>query len=547
MPTELTCLRVFIASPSGLAEERKAFRDEIQEFNDTHAIVRGVFFQAVGWEDTLGGIGRPQTLINEDVRKADYFVLLLWNRWGSPPDTGPSPFTSGTEEEYHVAMECYEKEKTMRQIVIMFKSVDPQQLSDPGAQLQKVLEFRKEIEQRKTHLFHSFDTTESFRRLLHKHLASWLHNDGSGGPADKPPTLPGIEPGIREDEPDTGHQQSGARVEDPAIAKAWKLAEEGRLTDAEVEFARSIVGRHRPEPLIEYGRFLHRLGRLDQAAAMFKGAVTVAQDQGDELAVASAYSNLGHVLRVRGDLDGAEQMYRQSLEIDERLGRLEGMASNYGNLGNLLDIRGDLKGAEQMYRKALEIDERLGRLEGMASHYGNLGIVLRVRGDLDDAEQMHRKALEINERLGRLEGMARHYGNLGIVLRHRGDLDGAEQMHRKALEIDERLGRLEGMASHYGNLGNILQLRGDLDGAEQMHHKSLEIDEGLGRLEGLATTYANLGLVLKLRGDLDGAKQLYRKALEAAELLGSSDLIKRGKSRLALLQKAPLSNLDQVD
>ena len=42
MPSELTCLRVFIASPRGLAEERKAFRDEIQEFNDADAIPRSV-------------------------------------------------------------------------------------------------------------------------------------------------------------------------------------------------------------------------------------------------------------------------------------------------------------------------------------------------------------------------------------------------------------------------------------------------------------------------------------------------------------------------
>src|SRR5215212_9389584 len=104
MPTTLTSLKVFIASPGGLAEERKAFRDAVQELNDADAVARGVFFQPVGWEDTLGGIGRPQTLINEDVRAADYFVLLLWNRWGSPSDTAPSKFSSGTEEEYHVAM-----------------------------------------------------------------------------------------------------------------------------------------------------------------------------------------------------------------------------------------------------------------------------------------------------------------------------------------------------------------------------------------------------------------------------------------------------------
>jgi hypothetical protein len=143
MASKISCLRVFIASPGGLAEERKAFREEIQDYSEAESIPRGVLFQPVGWEDTLGAVGRPQTIINEDVRDSDYLILLLWNRWGSPPDTRSSRFTSGTEEEYRIAMECYNSQDfPMRKLVMMFKSVDPQQLTDPGPQLQKVLEFR---------------------------------------------------------------------------------------------------------------------------------------------------------------------------------------------------------------------------------------------------------------------------------------------------------------------------------------------------------------------------------------------------------------------
>jgi len=525
MPNTLTSLKVFIASPGGLAEERKAFRDAVQELNDADAVARGVFFQPVGWEDTLGGIGRPQTLINEDVRAADYFVLLLWNRWGSPSGTTPSRFSSGTEEEYHVAMECIAG-KTMRQIVIFFKSVDPQQLSDPGEQLRKVLEFRKDIEQRKTHLFQSFDTTDSFRRLIRRHLAQWLRNEEKG--VTEPP--PANEPPIVTDGQDA--QTS------PALAQAWKLADEGRFTEAEVEFARSIVGRRNPRSLIEYGRFLVRLGRLDQATVMFEGAVAVAGDQGNQGAVADANRDLGIVLRIRGDLTGAEQMHRKALEIDEHLGRLAEMAANYGNLGMVLNVRGDLAGAEEMHRKALEIDERLANLEGMANHYRNLGNVLRVRDDLDGAEQMYRKALEIEERLGRVEGMARNYGNLGIVLTERDDLNGAEQMHRKALEINERLGRLEGMANNYGNLGHLLELRGDLDDAEQMLRKAHEINERLGRLEGMASNYGNRGSVMQARGDLEGAEQMHRKALEINERLGRLEGIANNYINLGMISQA---------
>ncbi|MGH8512207.1 MAG: hypothetical protein ACREU8_12730 [Gammaproteobacteria bacterium] len=85
MPDDLKGYRVFKASPSGLSEVRRSFREVIVACNEGDAIHRGAVFIPVGWEDTLPGMGRAQSLINEDVRKCDYFVLVLWNRCGTPP------------------------------------------------------------------------------------------------------------------------------------------------------------------------------------------------------------------------------------------------------------------------------------------------------------------------------------------------------------------------------------------------------------------------------------------------------------------------------
>jgi hypothetical protein len=58
MPKDLKAYKVFIASPGGLKEEREAFRDEINSYNESEAVARGVLFDLVGWEATLGGVGR---------------------------------------------------------------------------------------------------------------------------------------------------------------------------------------------------------------------------------------------------------------------------------------------------------------------------------------------------------------------------------------------------------------------------------------------------------------------------------------------------------
>ena len=67
---------MFIASPGDLAEERKLFPEILKQLNQIKAHEMGVELEPLGWEDTLQGMGRPQSKINEDVKKCDLFVML---------------------------------------------------------------------------------------------------------------------------------------------------------------------------------------------------------------------------------------------------------------------------------------------------------------------------------------------------------------------------------------------------------------------------------------------------------------------------------------
>ena len=175
MAVDLKGYRVFIATPGGLDEERKAFRAVINDHNEMDAFKRGVCFIPVGWEITLGGVGRPQELINQELRQCDYFILILWDRWGTP--TGTGTYSSGTEEEYTVALNCLNDIAfPMRDIVVFFRAVDVRMLSDPGVQLQKVLDFKKKLEEEKRLLFYTYDEISLFEKRLRYHLAKWVRD-----------------------------------------------------------------------------------------------------------------------------------------------------------------------------------------------------------------------------------------------------------------------------------------------------------------------------------------------------------------------------------
>ena len=172
MPSQATVYRVFVASPGGLEEERATFRQVLNDYNESDALEDGALFVPVGWELARPGIGRPQELINRDLRRCDYCVLILRDRWGTPAG-GARRYSSGTEEEYHIARECIATGH-MRDMMVLFGTVDPAQLSDPGEQLQKVLQFRRELELKRQLLYDTFDELPAFERMLRRQLAGWL-------------------------------------------------------------------------------------------------------------------------------------------------------------------------------------------------------------------------------------------------------------------------------------------------------------------------------------------------------------------------------------
>ena len=309
MSVEIKEFRIFMASPNGLAEERQAFRNTLVEYNRMDARERGVSFWPIGWEDALGGVGRPQSIINDDIRTCDYFVMVLWDRWGSRPDKpGEGKWSSATEEEYHIAVECLDDAKMpMKDIVVFFKAVDAGKLSDPGPQLQRVLEFKKNLEEEKALLFHTYDEVPIFGNLLRRHLARWIRHYESRG--DKRIENPQMPPGIILGGSEVSGMAVGREPQAPekremndSLKEAWQLADQGRLTDAEAKFAELAVMGTSAEALTEYSWFLRRVGRLTQA----------------------------------------EEMREKSLEIDEKLNRLEDVASDHGNLGDAPADRGDV-------------------------------------------------------------------------------------------------------------------------------------------------------------------------------------------------------------
>jgi subtilisin-like proprotein convertase family protein len=368
--------RVFIASPSDLAEERRAFKEAIDDLNKGFAAGADAHLEALAWEETLSTVGRrSQSVINDLVDKCDCFVLILHRRWGQKaPD---SKYSSYTEEEYYRALDRFNKTRAPR-IFIFLKSIEAAFMADPGPQLKKVLTFRRKLENTRQVLYRSFDDLNGFRRELDVHLQALIKG--------KLPALEGAS-NIVGLSVDSIERVQKAEVEAERLRKeAEEAKREAAAKHLQLEKASLLLAHNAARAAQE--------GHIEEARQAF-AVLTDGTTNLDILVVA------GQFFYQVGELDRAEELLRRVLFIGGPNEVTDQTAASFETLGLICQRRDDRRQAEAMHRKALEIYEKLGRQELIARHYSQREFFYQERGERDKAAQMRRKALETNEGLGR--------------------------------------------------------------------------------------------------------------------------------------------------
>jgi tetratricopeptide (TPR) repeat protein len=551
--------KVFIASPGGLANERKAFRDALNEYNDCDAVHRSAVFLPIGWELTLPGVGRPQALINADIETCDYFLLILWDRWGSPTEPGMKPsYSSGIEEEYHVALKCFEDpSKPMRQIVILFKSVEERQLSDPGAQLGKVLEFKKQLEDEKRLLFDTFDNVESLKQKVHRSLSGWLrdHEKGSLGKITDTRIASPIF-----DQTDSGSFDLGSKIGQPSrleTERERKLAQE------------AAIGT--PKALIRYAETLRLRGRGAQALPLLEKALNQDIQPADR---AWALRELGRNSDRVGDFQKAERLYIESIKILESLpDSALSLSVSFLDLHGTYINAGKYGQAEESVDAAIKLREKLDAKGGPAVR---LAFALQSRASLlleesrySEAMVSVEKALEIRRRYsesddtgyaevlrGRIEVAFGNYTNaneifvytlaewrskgletelptvmapLALLRRRQGKYLEAKELAQGALIMNERNHGPESqsVAAALDSLGMILRCLREFTDSEVAYRRCLLIRERFLGTEHprFASGLFGIGRLYFDQDGLSEADGLFRRARNIIERVFGADAI----------------------
>ncbi len=161
-------LQVFIASPGDVVPERDVVEEEVRVLS-VEAARDGILLESYRWDTDLPyGFGRPQGRIIPALEESELFVGLLWSRLGTPSSVTSSE--TGFQEELRIATDRATQGQ-LDDVLLYFKHL-PAPAAD-AAQWEKVQEFKRNLEESKTHFPGKFTTLDEFRPIFRKRLRDW--------------------------------------------------------------------------------------------------------------------------------------------------------------------------------------------------------------------------------------------------------------------------------------------------------------------------------------------------------------------------------------
>jgi hypothetical protein len=164
-------IRVFIASPGDVPDERDIASLVVSEVHRIFSGPLGLQLDAVRWEThAVPDVGDDaQAVINRQIGDFDIFVGMMWQRFGSPTKRNKS----GTGEEFERAYRLF-KNHGRPKIMFYFRTTPfytPE--LEAISQFRKVVEFRKKLE-RLGVLYWTYQTPLEFERNVREHLIRQL-------------------------------------------------------------------------------------------------------------------------------------------------------------------------------------------------------------------------------------------------------------------------------------------------------------------------------------------------------------------------------------
>jgi serine/threonine protein kinase/tetratricopeptide (TPR) repeat protein len=329
------------------------------------------------------------------------------------------------------------------------------------------------------------DNLEYGLRLTKDQIAAALPNDAAATVQQMRTVAPPQQEDARIDLADATVADSKGDFQS-ALQFSGTAAEKARNQRAQLVLA---------DALHQQGWALERLGKPDQAVALFKQCQEIYATAGDRRGAAAAFTLIGESLYDRGDFPGALQVFQQGLDVFRAIGAHKDVARTLNSIGNVFYDNGKLEDAKSQYEQSLKIYEELSDKRGIAGGLGNLANVYDSMGDLASARQKQEETLKAFRDIGDRRGEASTLNNLGNVQSELGDLTSAKASYEQSIAVQEQIGYKRSRTFTLRGLSDIFREQDKLSEAHKAASEALELCKGLGDQNSIGLTQLQLARI----------------------------------------------------
>ena len=336
----------------------------------------------------------------------------------------------------------------------------------------------------------------------------------------------GRESGVTPQELDAMRAQALRFLEEAGDAAALLYA--NREAAAHYRHARAICPQDGRAEGVRIGEKLGdvslRLGRVDEAIAVWSDCLDWHRGQEDLERVADLHRKIGAALSHKGERKAAIEHYQKGINLlKDGPPRIE-LVRLYEEAAWLYLHTGDNMLAIYASEKALRLAERLDETRAASRAHGIFGRVFGRIGDTAKARQNLERAVELargsddGETILALSALGRQ---LEIS---EADVSGARAMYEEALALAEQVGMLPAQVELHAWLAQLAAYSADWEQVERSTEASATLAEREGLVGKLCLPYALRGLLRWREGRIGEATVLFHRAHELAEQVGWSEI-----------------------